>query len=555
MSHKELSSNLVAQSLVLALSTVFLILQGFAVLYTRNRDKSPSLLESGGGVAGSRVSNNKRASAALRLSLLQQRMQSEVEASVFAQLFSIFTTGALMLESACILGGWIFIYTRPGIAALRCLRLLRVLYFHDLPREILYKMEKAWYWKSEVVVPCTNIKVQLSNPFSFLEFQLLERACKFASGSLERLGTEMFWLTKATKGGFVLMALLGAISSIMGMAVYNEVYDDPLLSDPDSRTSCISNAMCMIVLLRLTFFDGTGLDFLTNLSINHKFLFACVIVYLCVTAFGIFNGLIGVFGGIFQKQSEKSFQINNYETPRTGYSQEYIEHRVASHGGDCAPGKSKLIRGDVVVYEATFTPTDKLASTRVQGEFNGLVGEIVDIEEHKKPREILTIKANRKQSVVAQDLYRDDDDETRGLQLPPYGITYTVRFDNRTSHEKFRVEFQKSDLNPEPNSTLLHFLKYKAESSSTGGSSSEIRQSSDYQPLAGRLRLLPVTVATEERVCNLEEQLLGRSLEPSPPPQQQQQELDADEKRRLVTLEAQIKEINTKLDLLLARFQ
>jgi hypothetical protein len=160
---------------------------------------------------------------------------------------------------------------------------LRILYYHELPSEILYMMEHGWYSRF--------------NPMGFLDFQLIERACKFASGSLTKLGTEMFFLTKATRGGFILLFLLCYISFVVGMAMYGEVYDDPILADPNprARTSCISIGMCTILMLRLMVYDGSGLDFLTNLSLNHKFLFVVAVIYMALTAFGIFNGLIGEF--------------------------------------------------------------------------------------------------------------------------------------------------------------------------------------------------------------------------------------------------------------------
>lgn len=51
--------------------------------------------------------------------------------------------------------------------------------------------------------------------------------------------------------------------------------------------------MCTILMLRLMVYDGSGLDFLTNLSLDHKFLFVVAVIYMALTAFGIFNGLIG----------------------------------------------------------------------------------------------------------------------------------------------------------------------------------------------------------------------------------------------------------------------
>jgi hypothetical protein len=54
-------------------------------------------------------------------------------AKFIALFFSYSETKGVMIEFVCLLCGWVFIWWRPGIAILRCFRLLRILFYNDLP--------------------------------------------------------------------------------------------------------------------------------------------------------------------------------------------------------------------------------------------------------------------------------------------------------------------------------------------------------------------------------------------------------------------------------------
>ena len=60
-------------------------------------------------------------------------------------------------------------------------------------------------------------------------------------------------------------------------------------------------------MIRLTFFDGDGFDFAKQLAMQHPILFCLVVVYFFLTGIGITNGLIGVFGFIFNTTSDRAF--------------------------------------------------------------------------------------------------------------------------------------------------------------------------------------------------------------------------------------------------------
>ena len=203
-------------------------------------------------------------------------------------------TGAFILEFFTLLCGWVFIFYRPGIAVLRCFRVFRILYYHELPSGT----------KEEPGV-LEAVKGALSWMLYYVGHEqtadLIFNVCKFASQCLQNMAQEMFFLTEQTRGGFILMVMLFYSAYVVGCALWVET--TYIITTPSE--SCLTLGSCVYTLLRLTFYDGTGLDFLWSLSHNQKFLFAIVVVYLCSTAFGILNGLIGIFGDIFNDSSDE----------------------------------------------------------------------------------------------------------------------------------------------------------------------------------------------------------------------------------------------------------
>mmetsp|Transcript_13341 Transcript_13341/g.18290 ORF Transcript_13341/g.18290 Transcript_13341/m.18290 type:complete len:806 (+) Transcript_13341:13-2430(+) len=198
------------------------------------------------------------------------------------KIFIFFTAeGEYILEFGCLSMGWIFLFNNPGIAVLRCFRVFRLLWFYDL------KVFK------DAVHYCFDRFV--GKDFVRRVFNIF----KFAVKSLSALGNEMFRLTNATRGGLLLMAVFFYSAYVVGAALWVET------GAPDNN--CASLGDCMYTMMRLTFFDGTGFDYAYSLSYNNKFLFLVTMLYLCITAFGILNGLVGIFGNAFNKASEQSF--------------------------------------------------------------------------------------------------------------------------------------------------------------------------------------------------------------------------------------------------------
>lgn len=72
---------------------------------------------------------------------------------------------------------------------------------------------------------------------------------------------------------------------------------------------CSNASQCTYTLLRLAFFDGSGFDFAYYLAQNnYRFLFGVSLLFVCITSFGIMNGLVGIFGRLFNQASMEAFQ-------------------------------------------------------------------------------------------------------------------------------------------------------------------------------------------------------------------------------------------------------
>jgi len=67
-------------------------------------------------------------------------------------------------------------------------------------------------------------------------------------------------------------------------------------------------------MLRLTFWDGSGFDYLKSLMDNgSKELVSLLILYMCVSAMVLLNGLIGIFGGAFQAATVEEDEVEETE--------------------------------------------------------------------------------------------------------------------------------------------------------------------------------------------------------------------------------------------------
>jgi hypothetical protein len=155
-----------------------------------------------------------------------------------------------------------------------------------------------------------------------LSFQVV----RFTAFSIQRLAFEMFVLTEKTRGGFILMVVLFFSGYLIGMAVFiddgaqrdrnitwllswnstKNFFNDDALADYE-LSLCNTPGTCQSSIGRLAVWDANGFDYLWSLSRTRGFLFAIVTVYMCFTAFGILNGLTGLFRFIFLRHSKLAF--------------------------------------------------------------------------------------------------------------------------------------------------------------------------------------------------------------------------------------------------------
>lgn len=151
------------------------------------------------------------------------------------------TDGEVVAEGVILLWGWLaFAAGYPGVAALRCFRLLRVLWFFDL------------------------------EPLRFAPHQNLHGLTKlvqFGVRFFEKIGSEL--LSSKSRGSIVLLAMFLYLSYAFGVCFWLEVGGwkgasqklariGPELSTPKNEEMCIDPSQCMMTFMRMAFYDGTG---------------------------------------------------------------------------------------------------------------------------------------------------------------------------------------------------------------------------------------------------------------------------------------------------------
>jgi hypothetical protein len=189
-------------------------------------------------------------------------------------LLSLFDA-ATILELVFLVWGWATIFTNLGLASLRCFRIIRfVWYFHlfVLPDE---------------------------NPNSWVDPAYLVVLTKVY---LEKIAGE--FATKRSKGGVVVLALY--FFSIYLFAVVFSI-DKGYLVTPEGQT-CDTIKDCFFTLLRLSFYDGQGFDYMATLASDGQpgsdGYTVLLMLFTIGTGILLLNGLIGIFGSAFTTDSD-----------------------------------------------------------------------------------------------------------------------------------------------------------------------------------------------------------------------------------------------------------
>jgi len=184
------------------------------------------------------------------------------------------------IEIACFIFGWAFLFQKPSIATIRCLRVFR------------------FFWYSELYKATEN------NPLF-----VITRLSHLVIAYLEKIGEELF--TYSSKGGAVVLGFFFYLAYILAIVFWQETSKLPLLSPEGGVNGTISECNtiphCLLIMMRLSFFDGSGFDFVLSLiNYNLAGLATLAIFYMIITAFVLLNGLIGIFGDAFQSATEDS---------------------------------------------------------------------------------------------------------------------------------------------------------------------------------------------------------------------------------------------------------
>jgi len=195
------------------------------------------------------------------------------EGSVFTRFREAFLP-EMWIEVVFFAIGWSLIFRDPGMAAIRCFRILRFVWYSEFYRA---KKQSILY------------------PITFFSHIILQY--------VEKIGQELF--TTNSKGGIVVLGFFFYMSYIFGVAFWQKTLTLPLVS-PEGGNECDTLPHCYLIMLRLTFFDGNAFDFLKSVMDNgNNELVTLLVLYMCVSAFLLLNGLIGIFGGTFASATEE----------------------------------------------------------------------------------------------------------------------------------------------------------------------------------------------------------------------------------------------------------
>ncbi len=119
---------------------------------------------------------------------------------------------------------------------------------------------------------------------------------------LYKIYEEVF--TTLTKGSLAIIAIFFYIAFIYGLVFWQQTRTWALPS-PDggpsgSASQCHNLLDCFFVMIQLTFYDGNSFDFIKSLFLtDHGYLVFLLVIYLCLTAFVLINGILGIFAGSF----------------------------------------------------------------------------------------------------------------------------------------------------------------------------------------------------------------------------------------------------------------
>ena len=152
----------------------------------------------------------------------------------------------VMFEGVCLLIGWAFIFTRPGLASIRCFRVFRLLWIIDM-----YYDEKP---------------IKGSRMLSFID--VIGKNCQLCLRYFKCLGEEL--TSSKSRGAIVVLIVFFYVTYIVAVIFwidrgifefYDPIANSNATTDPDHLSSdsyCVTLRSCFVTLLRLSYYDGNG---------------------------------------------------------------------------------------------------------------------------------------------------------------------------------------------------------------------------------------------------------------------------------------------------------
>jgi len=288
-----------------------------------------------------------------------EKMQEWNKMTIDQQISNLFT-GNVIFECFLITWGWVCIETGvPGLGALRCLRVFRLLSYYELlvPQKVDKKKDKNVV---EVIL-------------------LILRKCAMY---LRKLGNEVF--TAASKGGTLIIGIFFYLTYLYAVVFW---VDKGYLVTPEGET-CRALHTCFYTIMRIAFYDGTGLDFLTTVAEERTFnvtgadgnttytvtqggskmsgsYSVLLIIYMIVSAMILLNGLIGIFSNTFQADEVSTDDeilqdvnkiLRDIEKVKMKMKRRVVPDKAASTEG--GPDTAEDGPSDYVVAKAEAAPED-----------------------------------------------------------------------------------------------------------------------------------------------------------------------------------------------------
>ena len=154
----------------------------------------------------------------------------------------------VMFEGVCLLVGWIFIFPRPGLASIRCFRVFRLLWIIDM------------YYGD----------YNRKNSQMLFFVNVIGKNCQLCLRYFKCLGEEL--TSSNSRGAIVVLIVFFYVTYIVAVIFwidrgtfefYDPIANSNATANPNRLSTdsyCITLRSCFITLLRLSYYDGNGLQ-------------------------------------------------------------------------------------------------------------------------------------------------------------------------------------------------------------------------------------------------------------------------------------------------------